>query len=428
MSVVIDVHNLGKLYRLGQVGTGTLSHDLKRWYARAMGKDDPFTKIGSINDRTQHATAKEYVWALKDMSLRVEEGDIVGVIGRNGAGKSTLLKMLSRITAPTTGSIKIKGRIGSLLEVGTGFHPEMTGRENVYMNGTVLGMRRAEIDRKFEEIVEFSGVSKYIDTPVKRYSSGMLVRLGFAVAAFLEPEILIVDEVLAVGDAEFQKKALGRMQDVSKYGGRTVLFVSHNMAAIQNLCTKGLYLEQGKLCGVGNVKEQIDKYLQGFKLVYQQLLKEREDRSGSREILFTNVTLKTFENEIVNSFITGQNVKILLSFEKKEIKKLNNFIIALGINDGYGNRIANLNNEVTQEIFTEVSEEVTSVEVAIKHLPLMPGKYDLTIYSSINGIVADWLQNAFSFSVESGDFFGTGKLIPNGQGNFLINHSFKLSK
>ncbi|RYE17084.1 MAG: ABC transporter ATP-binding protein, partial [Sphingobacteriaceae bacterium] len=237
-NTVIKVENLGKQYRLGEIGTGTLSHDLNRVWARLRGKEDPFAKIGEANDRTTKSSS-DFVWSLKDVNFEVHAGEVLGIIGRNGAGKSTLLKILSKVTAPTTGRINIKGRIASLLEVGTGFHPELTGRENIYLNGAILGMTKIEIGKKFDEIVDFSGVERYIDTPVKRYSSGMYVRLAFAVAAFLEPEILIVDEVLAVGDAEFQKKCLGRMRDVSTNDGRTVLFVSHNIAAIRGLCTSG---------------------------------------------------------------------------------------------------------------------------------------------------------------------------------------------
>lgn len=242
--VIIKIENLSKQYRLGTVGTGTLSHDLNRWWAEIRGKEDPFLKIGEVNDRTKSSDS-EYVWALKDINIEINRGDIVGIIGKNGAGKSTLLKILSKVTRPTTGCIKLGGRIASLLEVGTGFHPEMTGRENIYLNGAILGMKRQEINQKFDEIVAFAGVEKYVDTPVKRYSSGMYVRLAFAVAAHLEPEILVIDEVLAVGDAEFQKKCLGKMQDISRNDGRTVLFVSHNMAAIKTLCKTGIVLENG---------------------------------------------------------------------------------------------------------------------------------------------------------------------------------------
>ena len=258
---VIRFENVGKLYRLGTVGTGTISHDIRRWWITSvMRKEDPYLKIGETNDRSTKGSS-DYVYALRDINLEVNEGDVLGIIGKNGAGKSTLLKLLSRVTAPTTGKIYTRGRIASLLEVGTGFHPELTGRENIYMNGSILGMKKWEIDKKLDEIVDFSGCERYIDTPVKRYSSGMMVRLGFAVAAHLDPEILVVDEVLAVGDAEFQKKAIGKMQDVSKGQGRTVLFVSHNMASIRALCQKGLLLENGKVKNFGDVDYVVDAYL-----------------------------------------------------------------------------------------------------------------------------------------------------------------------
>ena len=258
MSPVISVENLSKSYRLGVIGTGTFSNDLKVWLARMRGKPNPLLKIG----QEDHAgRAGEEIWALKDVSFQVEQGEVLGIIGRNGAGKSTLLKILSRVTAPTSGSVKVKGRIASLLEVGTGFHPELTGRENIYLNGAILGMTKAEVTRRFDEIVEFAEIAKFIDTPVKRYSSGMYVRLAFAVAAHLESEILLVDEVLAVGDAEFQKKCLGKMRDVASKEGRTVLFVSHNMVAVSNLCQNGLLLGSGKIDFYGNIQDCVSFYL-----------------------------------------------------------------------------------------------------------------------------------------------------------------------
>jgi len=261
MSTAIKFENISKQYRLGVVSTQTLSHDLNRWWKMNIrGKEDPYLKIGEVNDRA-HKGESEYVWALKDINFEVQQGDVLGIIGKNGAGKSTLLKILSKVTAPTTGTIKAAGRIASLLEVGTGFHPEMTGRENIYMNGAIMGMTKAEITRRFDEIVDFSGVERYIDTPAKRYSSGMTVRLGFAIAAHLEPEILVVDEVLAVGDAEFQKKAIGKMQDVSRGEGRTVLFVSHNMAAIANLCKTSLILNNGSVLDYGLTDRIIEEYI-----------------------------------------------------------------------------------------------------------------------------------------------------------------------
>ncbi|CAN5311638.1 ABC transporter ATP-binding protein [soil metagenome] len=260
MSAIITVENVGKQYRLGQVSTGTISHDLNRWWHRMRGKEDPYLKIGDVNDRSLKADS-EYVWALKNINFEVQQGDVLGIIGRNGAGKSTLLKILSRTTAPSIGEIKIKGRVASLLEVGTGFHPELSGRENIFLNGAILGMGKREITRKFDEIVDFAGVERYIDTPVKRYSSGMYVRLAFGVAAHLESEILIVDEVLAVGDGEFQKKCLGKMKDVSASEGRTVLFVSHNLLAVKSLCKTGLWLDNGISKEIDLIDKVIDDYM-----------------------------------------------------------------------------------------------------------------------------------------------------------------------
>lgn len=261
MSSSIEFDHVGKQYRLGLVSTRTLSHDLHRWWQTSvLKKEDPYLKIGEINDRSK-AGNSEYVWALRDIDFKVEPGDVVGIIGKNGAGKSTLLKLLSKVTGPTVGTIRARGRIGTLLEVGTGFHPEMTGRENIYMNGAIMGMSKQEITQKLDEIVDFSGCERYIDTPVKRYSSGMTVRLGFAVAAHLDPEILVVDEVLAVGDAEFQKKAIGKMQDISRGEGRTVLFVSHNMASIQRLCKNGILLDKGTIAYSGPIQSTVQKYL-----------------------------------------------------------------------------------------------------------------------------------------------------------------------
>lgn len=277
MSTAIEFNNISKQYRLGLVSTGTISHDLKRWWTTSvLGKEDPYLKIGSVNDRSKKADS-EYVWALRDIDFKVEQGDVVGIIGKNGAGKSTLLKLLSRVTGPTLGTIKARGRIGSLLEVGTGFHPEMTGRENIFMNGAILGMNKQEINSKLDEIVAFSGCERYIDTPVKRYSSGMTVRLGFAVAAHLDPEILVVDEVLAVGDAEFQKKAIGKMQDVAQGEGRTVLFVSHNMASIRQLCQHCVLLENGSVKSIGEVNAIVDQYLE------QETLRGEENHEWTLE-------------------------------------------------------------------------------------------------------------------------------------------------
>lgn len=290
-NLAIQVENLGKLYRLGEIGTGSLSQDLNRWWARFRGKEDPLSVIEESNDRTTK-TSTGYSWALQDISFSLEQGKVLGVIGSNGAGKSTLLKLLSEITNPTTGHIKIKGKIASLLEVGTGFHPELTGRENVFLNGAILGMRKAEIQAKFDEIVAFAGVERYIDTPVKRYSSGMYVRLAFAVAAHLEPDILIVDEVLAVGDADFQKKCLGKMQDVSRKDGRTILFVSHNMQAIKSLCNEAIWLNQGRLKQKGPVSAVVNSYLSGAqKTKFLQVWQTPEEAPGNASIRFKKVEM-----------------------------------------------------------------------------------------------------------------------------------------
>ena len=289
MSTAIEFENISKQYRLGLVSTKTLSHDIRRfWITNVLGKEDPYLKIGEANDRSTKGSS-EYVWALRDINFKVEQGDVVGIIGKNGAGKSTLLKLLSKVTGPTTGTIRAKGRIGSLLEVGTGFHSEMTGRENIFLNGAILGMTKQEIARKLDEIVDFSGCERYIDTPVKRYSSGMMVRLGFAVAAHLDPEILVVDEVLAVGDAEFQKKAIGKMQDVSKGEGRTVLFVSHNMASLRRLCHRGVLLENGTVINDGPINEIVDFYLQdslsGLGVQWSKPMSEKSFQCYQAELL-----------------------------------------------------------------------------------------------------------------------------------------------
>lgn len=309
-NIVIKAENISKQYRLGQVGTGTLSHDINRFWHKIRGLEDPYLKIGETNDRTSKGDS-DYVWSLRDINFEIEQGDAVGIIGRNGAGKSTLLKLLSRVTKPTTGNIYTKGRIASLLEVGTGFHPEMTGRENIFLNGAILGMTRKEITRKFDEIVDFSGVERYVDTPVKRYSSGMYVRLAFAVAAHLESEILIVDEVLAVGDAEFQKKCLGKMGDVSKGEGRTVLFVSHNMAAVKELCNQGILLNQGRIEYKGSALETVIEYQKGRNsndsYFYEGSI---ENAIGNENIRIKEFSVKPLMGDYI-SIESGAKVKLI---------------------------------------------------------------------------------------------------------------------
>ncbi|HNP33341.1 MAG TPA: ABC transporter ATP-binding protein [Flavobacterium sp.] len=314
--LAIKAENISKQYRLGEVGTGTISHDLNRFWHKLRGNEDPYLKIGDSNDRTSKGNS-DYVWSLRDINFEVEQGDAVGIIGRNGAGKSTLLKLLSKVTKPTTGSFKVNGRIASLLEVGTGFNPEMTGRENIYLNGAILGMRKAEITRKLDEIIAFSGVERYIDTPVKRYSSGMYVRLAFAVAAHLESEILIVDEVLAVGDAEFQKKCLGKMSDVSKGEGRTVLFVSHNMSAIEALCNKTMMLENGRVLAEGKTKDIIAMY---FKSNSREEGLFKVGKVDKNEVVVINQSKLINEKGVVtNNFEFGDSITVEVELESSEI-------------------------------------------------------------------------------------------------------------
>ena len=350
MSTAIEFENISKQYRLGKIGTGTISHDLNRWWHNVRGKEDPYLKIGQVNDRAVLSKDGDYVWALKDITFSVEKGDVVGIIGKNGAGKSTLLKILSKVTTPTTGSIKARGRIASLLEVGTGFHPEMTGRENVYMNGSIMGMTKAEITRKFDEIVDFAGVAKYIDTPAKRYSSGMAVRLGFAVAAFLEPEILVVDEVLAVGDAEFQKKAIGKMQDVSKGEGRTVLFVSHNMGSIGQLCKSACILKDGKIDFEGNVNEGIERYLNDNMKISDNVVEQILSLPDNDIFQLIKIDI-TQEGIKRGSYYTNQTIEISFDYKVKEqcsglrigfdvLKASTGMVLFITFHDDYANEIS----------------------------------------------------------------------------------------
>lgn len=313
MSRVLKVENISKQYRLGNVGTGTLKDDVKRWWYGIRGKSDPLLSLGEVNDRTSKGDS-DYVWALKDITFDVQQGDVLGIIGRNGAGKSTLLKILSKTTAPTKGIIKVKGRIASLLEVGTGFHPELTGRENIYLNGAILGMGKYEITRKLEEIIDFAGVDRYIDTPVKRYSSGMYVRLAFSVAAHLESEILVVDEVLAVGDAEFQKKCLGKMNNISKGEGRTVLFVSHSMAAITNLCNRCLYLNNGQVEAIGSMSTIINEYVSKGRINRAEINESEIVYSNRCEQAYFNTIKIKMDDEVTDSVSISKDVVIEAEF------------------------------------------------------------------------------------------------------------------
>jgi lipopolysaccharide transport system ATP-binding protein len=417
MEPIITVRDLGKCYTISHQGVkrnDTLRDEMSGWFKNLTHKRT-----------TEEKSSKEEFWALKDVSFDVNPGDRLGIIGRNGAGKSTLLKILSRITEPTTGKIRIKGRVASLLEVGTGFHPELTGRENIYLNGAILGMSRVEIKKKFDEIVAFSEVEKFLDTPVKRYSSGMYVRLAFAVAAHLEPEILIIDEVLAVGDAQFQKKCLGKMEDVSTKEGRTVLFVSHNMGAIQYMCPSSILLKDGEIAFVGDTIKAISQYLETTKNIIP--LNDRIDRKGTGNIRITAIIFEDKNGKKIDSLISGQYLKIKILYNNYLKKTLTNLKVDIGIDNEMNERICWLSTDLTKNWYVHIDSTVEYIELIIDKLPLAPGRFGFTIFSLINNEIADWIQNAAFVDVEAGDYYGIGKMVLPGQGNFLIDHKFKIS-
>ena len=413
---ILVAENISKQYRLGLVGTGTISHDLNRWWSRIRGKQDPYLKVGDPNDRSSKAESN-YVWALENINFEVKQGEVLGIIGKNGAGKSTLLKLLSRVTSPTTGEIKTKGRIASLLEVGTGFHPELTGRENIYLNGAILGMTKAEIKKKEEEIVEFSGCQRYIDTPVKRYSSGMRVRLAFAVAAHLEPDILVIDEVLAVGDAEFQKKAIGKMQDISNSEGRTVLFVSHNMAAVKNLCTRALVLEHGKIVFEGSQNDAVNFYLSNEKQKHQVNLASRTDRKGNQKMTVSDISFFNKNGDEVFEVISGDYLKIRISLIKNKPVNYKKLFIGINFIDQNMNFSLSYVNDEMGFSFANL-EYKNTFELEIPNLYLRARDYSLRILITENDTNAhnfiDLIENAASLNILAGDIWNSGKLNRTG--------------
>lgn len=422
-NTVIKVENLSKQYRLGNVGLGTISHDVNRWYQTTIRRrEDPYLKIGEENDRSVKGIS-EYVWALRDINFEVKQGEVLGIIGRNGAGKSTLLKILSRTTSPTTGQIKMKGRVASLLEVGTGFHPELTGRENIFLNGAILGMTKQEIKNKFDEIVDFSGVERYIDTPVKRYSSGMYVRLAFAVAAHLEPEILIVDEVLAVGDAEFQKKALGKMKDVSGKDGRTVLFVSHNMTSIETLCQTAILLSRGGIEKMGNTSEVIKAYLK--KTLINSLKREwsNGERPGSE---FVKIKKAEIIPELLKeSDIITVNTSLLFCFVFEVLKDNLNLSIAIEIHNLNGEHIFTSGFPIAQKFnkgifetnchipgpFLNIGTYTTHIQIVKDNLELIHRETDVLVFEvsdtvRSSGYTGKWpgiLRPSFKWEIVKND-------------------------
>ena len=426
MAIAIEVENLSKQYRLGKIGTGSLSHDVNRWWHTVRGKEDPYLKIGEVNDRTK-AGSSDYVWSLRDINFKIEQGDAVGIIGRNGAGKSTLLKILSRVTAPTTGSINIKGRVASLLEVGTGFHPELSGRENIFLNGAILGMRKAEVKRKFDEIVDFAGVERYIDTPVKRYSSGMYVRLAFGVAAHLESEILIVDEVLAVGDAEFQQKCLGKMGEVSKGEGRTVLFVSHNMAAITKLCRSGILLKDGSILFTGNANESVKLYSKNNHFVTNSSFAFSINRGSIDSCKIEGFYLKKVEfiNEENNPLIikSGDRLKIKIFYHSTSKFIAPGFVIHF--KDTNETEILRLSNMPISGFVIKNLYDEGCIELIIDSLPLVQGDYIISLGFTRESLEYNFLIENFGIlHVEGNDVYKSGILLNQNRGLIWTNHTW----
>ena len=367
----------------------------------------------------------EEFWALKDVSFEVKKGERIAIIGRNGAGKSTLLKILSRITEPTTGRISIQGRVASLLEVGTGFHSELSGRENIYLNGAILGMSRREIKAKFDQIVAFAEIDKFLDTPVKRYSSGMYVRLAFAVAAHLEQEILIVDEVLAVGDLEFQKKCLGKMHEVTTEG-RTVLFVSHNMAAVQQLCQRGLMLHQGKLMFSGTTADTIRNYIAHVKTLTLTEVGKRKDRTGSQWLKFTKVVIYDSDGNEINQVMSGQDIFVRLYYESEKEMQTASVFVSFNLRDNQGVLLTNMNSVDSGFSRLDIYRR-GYFECQWPKFNLRSGDYDCNLFCRVNGEIVDWMQSAFVINVEDGNFFQTGKLV-GAQGDILIHHSWSCGR
>lgn len=424
MTTVVSIEGLWKEYRLGVIGYGTLTHDLQSWYARLRGRDDPNRKISVIQGQEKQIEGSRF-WALRDINLKIEKGEVLGIIGKNGAGKSTLLKVLSRVTAPSRGKIKVKGRIASLLEVGTGFHPELTGRENIFLNGAILGMSKSEIGSKLDEIIDFSGVEDFIDTPVKRYSSGMNVRLAFAVAAHLEPEILVIDEVLAVGDAEFQKKCLGKMGEVATEG-RTVLFVSHNLTMINRLCSRCILIEGGELTMSGHSNYLVQKYIEETTYDVVNNLKMIKDRKGAGGIIFSKIQLLDQQLNELTVAKTGEKTHFRIFFENTSGKTYRNVRFSLLIKS-MDNGLILLDSSLTQDEPIIVDKDGYA-GFTIERLPLSAGKYATTMFVEAHEGIQDWIQGGPSFTIEGGDYYKTGKnCVPGFESKLvLVDHTFSL--
>lgn len=414
--IVIKVENLWKEYRLGTINHHTLTRDLQSWWAKVRGKEDPNSQLDSRLSHviSHHLQPDDRFWALQNVSFDVKQGDLVGIIGRNGAGKSTLLKILSQVTSPTKGEVRFKGRIASLLEVGTGFHPELTGKENIFLNGAILGMSKADIRNKLDEIVAFAEVEKFIDTPVKRYSSGMYVRLAFAVAAHLEPEILVVDEVLAVGDAQFQKKCLGKMESVGKEG-RTIIFVSHNLGAICQLCKTGIHLQNGKLLDLGDIKVVMESY--------NTLMTSSTEYVLSKYIQKAKATIVVATVKKVNK--ANDKYIFLIEFDAKEL--IRDIHVGIGINDKFGTRLATLFSKFYDFKFI-ATQGINRICCEVENLPLKTGTYNISIHLG-NGFEAfDYIQDAFQMKVETDNFFPSNKIPDDSQGSLLVSQAWNGEK
>lgn len=430
--VAIRAVGLGKLYKIGErerystlrdVITRSMGNPLRCLMGARRSSVDTNSSLAHFQ-RNHEGQRSRSIWALKNVSFDVEQGEVVGVIGRNGAGKSTLLKILCRIIEPTVGFAEIRGRVGSLLEVGTGFHSELTGRENIYLNGAIIGMKKREIDRKFDEMVAFAGIETFIDTPIKHYSSGMYMRLAFSVAAHLEPEILLVDEVLAVGDAEFQKKCLGKMSAVAK-DGRTVLFVSHNMTAVANLCSRSILLDGGQVIEHDFTSIVVSEYLQMANAKSRQSLCQREDRVGNRSIKFTSFQLVSGDGNPLVQAVSGKDA--ILRFEYSSSKKvhLRNVHVAVGVHGKNDENLFHLSTSVSVKDFETIPPKGSFV-CRIPAFPLQPGKYSFNLFCKVGGEIADWVQDAGVIEVAPGDFFNSGKLPPSDQGSLLVSHSWNV--
>jgi lipopolysaccharide transport system ATP-binding protein len=420
--IVIRVERLGKKYVIGHQAEReryvALRDVLVRSARNAWRKTADMARGRTI---VAGDTVEEF-WALKDVSFEVRRGEVLGIIGRNGAGKSTLLKILSRITEPNEGRVTIDGRVASLLEVGTGFHPELTGRENIYLNGAILGMTRAEIRCKFDEIVAFADVERFLDTPVKRYSNGMYVRLAFSVAAHLEPEILLVDEVLAVGDAEFQKKCLRKMHEVASKLRRTVLFVSHNLTAVQSLCDKAVLMSGGRSAAIGEVEPILHAYLANMRREAAEPLDRRIDREGSGDVRFVSVSFEDARGVLTGAFRCGAEARLSFTVDNCTGRNLRNVHISIGIDNEMAQRVALLDSEMIGAGIAIFPPGRQKVRVTVPRMALIPGRYHLTLFSTVNGVIADWIKSACFMDVEEGQYFSTGRLPPLGQAMFLLDH------